>query len=666
MAKATAPRRARPAVRKPASTPVAGTAEATSTASAGPPGLPPAAEHLADTLLLGQLARLKGDLAGTDRVSPTAPPASPEKEAALPVIREGFRASLGEPTFFSALAAGCGLSADEAEVLALLLAVELDADRQMLVAHLQRDPARARLTLGTLRSVFPAPHAGALALRPDARLRRAALVDVEDDGPWAACGASVAAPVTWALIGDSSPDPDLPADARVVRVDGEGRAAPGLLLVTGADRDTRVLAAAVHLDAPAVLVTPLPATARQWQAVVRECSLTGMAAIIETDEPLTEDARRSIARSDHLSWVVSSASELALATLPALPWEELTLESGELQDPEWEEILGEGHSSPYRLDRYQFRLIADSAYGRRGDLAGGVRRLARGQLDRLTTCIHPRRGWGDLVLPDSQLSAVRHLVDRVRYRGQVYGAWGFLPLPSEGVVGLFSGPSGTGKTLTAEVVAGELGIDLFKLDLSSVVSKYIGETEKNLEEIFKAAEAANAVLFFDEADAIFGKRSEVSDAHDRYANIEVAYLLQRLERHDGLVLLATNLAQNIDDAFRRRIHVAVDFPMPEAPERRRIWGCSFPSAFPTDSVDLDWVAAQFEISGGSIRNAALASAFIAAAEGSEVTMLHLCLAIWRELRKSGRLVHPGDFGEYGAAVAKLAGGELADPAEGSA
>ena len=163
---------------------------------------------------------------------------------------------------------------------------------------------------------------------------------------------------------------------------------------------------------------------------------------------------------------------------------------------------------------------------------------------------------------------MRSIVERTRHPRQVYEQWGFQATPSSGVVALFSGPSGTGKTLAAEIIAGELGLDLFKLDLSSVVSKYIGETEKNLEIIFDAASAGNAVLFFDEADSLFGKRSEVKDARDRYANIEVSYLLQRLEAHDGLVIMATNFEKNIDDAFLRRIHVRVAFAVPGPEERR--------------------------------------------------------------------------------------------------
>ena len=224
--------------------------------------------------------------------------------------------------------------------------------------------------------------------------------------------------------------------------------------------------------------------------------------------------------------------------------------------------------------------------------------------------------------------------------------WGFPAVPSSGVVALFSGPSGTGKTLAAEVIAGDLGLDLYKVDLSAVVSKYIGETEKNLSRIFDAAGAGDLVLFFDEADALFGKRTEVSDAHDRYANIEVAYLLQRLEPYDGLVVLATNLQRNIDQAFLRRISVAVDFPLPEEPQRRAIWRQSFPSTAPQQDLDLDFLARKFKITGGVIHNAALGAAFLAADDGQPITMEHVALALKREFQKLGRLRTEAEFDRY--------------------
>jgi SpoVK/Ycf46/Vps4 family AAA+-type ATPase len=254
------------------------------------------------------------------------------------------------------------------------------------------------------------------------------------------------------------------------------------------------------------------------------------------------------------------------------------------------------------------------------------------------------------VLPPDQTNQLHELIARYRTRSVVYQEWGFSPLPSTGVVALFSGPSGTGKTLAAEIVAGQLGLDLYKVDLSSVVSKYIGETEKNLEKIFGAASAGDLVLFFDEADALFGKRSEVSDAHDRYANIEVAYLLQRLETYQGMVVMATNLQRNIDDAFLRRISVAVDFEPPDQPQRRLIWEHSFPPSAPVGELDFDFLARQFKVTGGIIRNAALGAAFLAADVDASVTMERVALSMKREFQKLGRLRTESEFGHYFALV----------------
>jgi SpoVK/Ycf46/Vps4 family AAA+-type ATPase len=216
-----------------------------------------------------------------------------------------------------------------------------------------------------------------------------------------------------------------------------------------------------------------------------------------------------------------------------------------------------------------------------------------------------------------------------------------------GITALFAGDSGTGKTLSAEVVAGDLGFDLYVIDLSTVVDKYIGETEKNLDRIFTEADRVNGVLLFDEADALFGKRSEVKDARDRYANVEVAYLLQRMEAFDGLAILTTNLRANLDEAFTRRLEAIVDFPMPEEEHRRRLWERNLPAALPlTDDVDLDFLARRFKLAGGDIRNICVTAAYLAAAEDRPATMADLIRATEREYRKLGRLTVEAEFGEY--------------------
>ena len=283
------------------------------------------------------------------------------------------------------------------------------------------------------------------------------------------------------------------------------------------------------------------------------------------------------------------------------------------------------------------------------EIFAACRAQSSGRLAGVARRVRATYQWADLVLPAEQATQLREICVQLRHRRTVLEQWGFdrhLAM-GKGVNVLFAGPSGTGKTMAAEVIAADLGLELYKIDLSALVSKYIGETEKNLDRIFQAAGEANAILFFDEADAIFGKRSEVKDAHDRYANIEVGYLLQRMEEYDGVVILATNLRKNIDDAFVRRLHVAIDFPFPEETDRQRIWRQVFPATTPLAAdVDLRFLARQFKLSGGNIRNIALLAAFLAAEDGSIVTMQHIVRALRREYQKLGKLVTESDFGAY--------------------
>ncbi|HET6522181.1 MAG TPA: ATP-binding protein, partial [Geminicoccaceae bacterium] len=251
-------------------------------------------------------------------------------------------------------------------------------------------------------------------------------------------------------------------------------------------------------------------------------------------------------------------------------------------------------------------------------------------------------GWDDIVLPDEALAQLHDICRRVVHKRRVLDGWGMgrkLPL-GRGVAALFAGPSGTGKTMAAAILGRELGLDVYRIDLSRVVSKYIGETEKNLGRVFDAAERASVVLFFDEAEALFGKRSEVKDAHDRYANIEIGYLLQRMESYPGTTVLATNLRHHVDEAFLRRLQVVVEFPMPSEADRLRLWRRMFPPEAPLAAdTDLDALAREVRLAGGNIRNIALAAAFGAAADGRPIGMEHLWLAAAREHRKLGRPWH---------------------------
>ncbi len=329
----------------------------------------------------------------------------------------------------------------------------------------------------------------------------------------------------------------------------------------------------------------------------------------------------------------------------------------------WESLTGSAAASAvaakFRLSVEQIRagaeisLISAQVRGatipEAADLDRGARHASTSRLGDLAARLPAVFGWDDLVLPDRQRGLLRSISAYLRHRDRVLSEWGYerTVARTQGLKVLFAGESGTGKTMAAQVLGSQLGLDLFRVDLATVVSKYIGETEKNLERIFTAADGSNAILFFDEADALFGKRSEVSDSHDRYANIEVAYLLQRMEAYPGAVILATNFRRNIDEAFVRRLDFVVDFPFPEAEDRKRIWELVFPREAPVaDDVDLDFLATQFKLSGGAIRNCSLGAAFRAAESDEEISMAHLVQAVAQEYAKQGRLTLEADFERF--------------------
>jgi len=282
------------------------------------------------------------------------------------------------------------------------------------------------------------------------------------------------------------------------------------------------------------------------------------------------------------------------------------------------------------------------------DLYRGCKAQSNKNLSLFARSISPRYTWNDIVLPKDLKEHLKEVSGYIKHRGKVYTDWGFDAKLSlgKGLNVLFSGPSGAGKTMAAEILAKEVGLDIYKIDLSTVVSKYIGETEKHLNKIFVEAETSNAILFFDEADALFGKRSEVKDSHDRYANIEINYLLQKMEEHEGIVILASNFKTNIDEAFMRRMHFVMEFPFPEEDLREKIWRNIFPKATPVgEDVDYSFLS-KFKITGGNIKNIALSAAFLAAGDSGIVKMEHIIRATKREFQKMGKLCTAGEFGEY--------------------
>lgn len=310
--------------------------------------------------------------------------------------------------------------------------------------------------------------------------------------------------------------------------------------------------------------------------------------------------------------------------------------------------IADATNSAIHQARWEDRSPASS---RGAQLFEAARRQTRSVLAKLATHIESNRQWEDLILPEETIGQLRDICAQFTHRQQVLEEWGFGRKLSygTGINALFAGPSGTGKTMAAEIVANDLGLDLYKIDLASVVSKYIGETEKNLDKIFTAAEHANAILFFDEADALFGKRSEVKDSHDRYANLEISYLLQKMEQYEGIAILATNLRQNLDEAFVRRLAFIVHFPFPDETMRRLIWAGIWPTLVPlAEDVDLDALAKQLKLSGGNIKNIALSAAFLAAGDGQVVAREHIHQAAQRELQKLGKSLEQMGDGLCGA------------------
>ncbi|HEY9076525.1 MAG TPA: ATP-binding protein [Anaerolineaceae bacterium] len=327
-----------------------------------------------------------------------------------------------------------------------------------------------------------------------------------------------------------------------------------------------------------------------------------------------------------------------LAGIPTEPEIDLSLIAGQFQLTASQ--IRDAVASAHDLANQRDGLVQEQ------DLFAAARLHSSPRLSNLARKIQSRYTWQDIILPPDQLSLLHEIVSTVRERPKVLDDWrvGEKLASSRGVTILFAGLPGTGKTMAAEVIAGELGLDLFKIDLSTIVSKYIGETEKNLERIFSEAETSNAILFFDEADSLFGKRSEVRDSHDRYANIEISYLLQRMEAYDGVTILATNLRANLDEAFTRRLQYAVDFPFPEEADRLRIWKTLFPQSVPQDAgIDYKMLAQRFKMAGGNIRNVIVGAAYLAASDGGVVRMGHLLHSTRRELQKMGRLVTDSDF-----------------------
>ena len=608
---------------------------------------------------------------------------------ALTLARTGGAVDVDER--LAAVAARLGLDALDAAALGLAAAPELDPRYGRLFAYLHDDISRklgtprlvARLLAGEGVGIADvlAAFAREGALR---RLGVVALSEADPLAPLADRAVRVAPAVVAALIG-ADLAPESPLEARLRRAEtpvrGEGRerpaaelarvlAAPGRLPVVVAGPDAPALAA-LALGRPLLMVELADLRDAELLAhATLVAALEGRALCLDRPEGVEPPDWRAVERG-LADWpgrpLVLAASARAAAALDEATTLIVEAEPASLAERReaWARLAGVEETDDLEDVAAAFRLtagqVADAAevagllaaargdaHPSRADLRAGARRASGGRLGELATRLEPAWAWDDLVLPERQTGQLRSVSAYLRHRDRVLGEWGYGGAHRGlGLKVLFAGESGTGKTMAAQVLAREIGLELYRIDLATMVSKYIGETEKNLDRVFAAAEGSNAILFFDEADALFGKRSEVRDAHDRYANIEVAYLLQRMETYSGAVILATNLRHNLDDAFLRRLDVAVDFPFPEPEDRLRIWTRALPDRAPVaEDVDLAFLAERFKLSGGGIRNASLAAAFLAAEGAGVIGMPELVRAVAQEYAKLGRLTLESDFDRF--------------------
>ncbi|MGW1412351.1 ATP-binding protein [Streptomyces sp. NPDC002403] len=597
-----------------------------------------------------------------------------------------------ERSRLTSLAGEFGLTDLDVEILLISLVPDLDDRFEAFYGYLNDDVTRRRPSIGLalgLCGLSPADQMARGRLSARAPLREGRLLLVEDlDRPFLTRALRVPDRVTAYLLGDDTPDPRL-ADllAPWHAVPGVGDPAPlAGALAHGASlaylsedqggAGTALAAAALTRAGHRVLGLDLarlaedPSPAEAVRSLVREARLTGAGVVCAPLDAVSREHPELlrlltgtpvptvlVGRAPwDASW--SAAPPLLLHAPRVEPSTRAALWTEAYDAPVPGTIDVDRLLSPFLLTPEQITRAARGA-AQTTHLDGGtltpdhVRQGARAQnaagLDRLARRIEPTVTWDDLVLPPDTHAQLRELTARARHRDRVLGEWGMRPGGGRGrgVSALFAGDSGTGKTMSAEVIAADLGLDLYTVDLATVIDKYVGETEKNLERIFSEAAGVNGVLLFDEADAIFGKRSDVKDAHDRYANVESAYLLQRMESFDGLAILATNLRANLDDAFTRRLDLVIDFPVPDPEQRLVLWERCLGPALPRGKdLDLAFCAENFELAGGNIRSIAVTSAYLAADTGEPVTMPTLIHAIQREYQKLGRLTLASEFGPY--------------------
>ncbi len=600
-----------------------------------------------------------------------------EQQAAKIQGKEGLEPSFSEipatniPFALDHLCTTLALSAFERNILLLCVAVEFDPTVTLLCASLQGDAQRRYPTFHLASVLFPNIHW--TAYTPDCPLRYWRLIELDAGSSLMFSPIRVDEWVLHYLMGVQAQDERLKFLIR--RVSDEVTLVPSHQLI--AERlaalwrshnspvvqilstDQSSACAIVTSACQALDIQLYQCTARSLPTALSDLNLllllwerftrlTPSVLLLELDSSVDQD--RAIAH-----WIEQCSGNLVISSADRLPMRSRSMIVFEVQPPTvseqetlWTNELGTELKSDIARLAVQFNLQAPAIKAVCREVLSNPQNLgqqlwqscraqARPQLDDLAQRIEATATWEDLILPDREKQILTSIATHVRHRQQVYERWRFAKQGSRGlgISALFAGASGTGKTMAAEVIAQELQLDLYRIDLSSVVSKYIGETEKNLRRVFDAAESGSTILLFDEADALFGKRSDVKDSHDRYANMEVSYLLQRMEAYRGLAILTTNLKDSIDTAFLRRLRFVIKFPFPDAAQRREIWQRVFPKEVPIRSLDLAKLS-KLNVSGGNIRNIALSAAFLAAESDQAIAMQHLLEATQSEYLKLER------------------------------
>ena len=611
------------------------------------------------TYLLGEFARLRAVLGAS------AGPAVPVAEAS---------AAMENAPAIDWLCGFMELTSFERDVLLLCAGVEMDAALAQACAARQDTP-KALVTFALASAVLEGAHWSALS--PTRPLRRFRLVELDAGRGLTQAPLRINERILHYLAGINFLDMRLqtllracePAEvvadchvaaaAQAVEAFGAGGRAGVVVHLCGDDpqgqEDVAERAAREKgLQLYAVSADDLPPPGEALDEIVllweREAALLPGALLVQCGPAGLTPAARHLTERLRGTVLLSGRGAVRLDR----PLVRIDLDKPEPAEQRklWEKVLGpraaplngslDQLSEQFRLSARTISAAAAPAPGGDGAVTGSglwatCRAYARPRLDDLAQRINASASWDDLVLPDAQVEVLHQIASQVRHRLKVYETWGFSAKGRRGlgVSALFVGESGTGKTMAAEVLARELRLDLYRIDLSSVVSKYIGETEKNLRQVFDTAEEGGVLLLFDEADALFGKRAEVKDSHDRYANIEVGYLLQRMEAYQGLAILTTNLKSSMDRAFQRRLRFTVNFPFPDVAQREAIWSRAFPAGTPTQGLDPRRLS-QLNVAGGNIRNIALNAAFLAAEAGTSVAMGHLLRAAKLEAQKIER------------------------------